>query len=347
MKDKDTKGQEQLIKNLKERLRWYAYECKPEEFNEKEVRTIVELLKELDPVEPQEYFNAEKGLERFWSYYEQRREEDEAYESHRKDLEKENRFGRDHAAQDVEAAEAFDADLAACGSLTETNKTGKSMRYARADKSKKLFSVFGRHKAMTGTVTAAVLVVVVLLGGTFGSYAEKDTGFFHWISKEKGDVRFITSPQESNIGAGVNEVQKYNSLDEAPDIIKDQIWEPSVMPEVLTLESIEVLSFSDSRKITSRYGDDDSTIYLAIGIKSFENKIIYHSQKYNDFNYVYDIDLDEINVEFFSKESDDEIEYAACFYSDNILYSIQGNLTEDEIKELAINYVEHILLEVK
>ena len=86
MKDGDTRGQEQLIKNLKKRLHWYAYECEPEEFNEKEVRTIVELLRQLEPIEPQEYFNAEKGLERFWKYYEQRLEEEETLDVYKRQV---------------------------------------------------------------------------------------------------------------------------------------------------------------------------------------------------------------------------------------------------------------------
>jgi len=45
-----------------------------------EIMAMVDLLLILEPIENPEYFNAEKGLERFWKYYDQRKQEEEYIE---------------------------------------------------------------------------------------------------------------------------------------------------------------------------------------------------------------------------------------------------------------------------
>jgi len=92
--------QEALIADLKERLRWYTYAADKNEFDVKEVEAIVNLLRVLEPIEEPEYFNAEKGLERFWKYYEQRQAEEAMLRE---------RFGDDYIPE--ESYEDLDEDL--------------------------------------------------------------------------------------------------------------------------------------------------------------------------------------------------------------------------------------------
>lgn len=66
------KDRQELVKSLKDRLKWFTFEAGDEEFDSEEVTAIVNLLNVLDPMEDSEYFSAEKALERFWKYYEQR-----------------------------------------------------------------------------------------------------------------------------------------------------------------------------------------------------------------------------------------------------------------------------------
>jgi len=74
------KGKEALINCLKERLKWLTFTAHQEESVVDEIIAIVNLLLILAPIEEPEYFNAEKGLERFWKYYDQRKQEEEYIE---------------------------------------------------------------------------------------------------------------------------------------------------------------------------------------------------------------------------------------------------------------------------
>ena len=357
MKDGDTRGQEQLIKNLKKRLHWYAYECEPEEFNEKEVRTIVELLRQLEPIEPQEYFNAEKGLERFWKYYEQRLEEEETLERSAASSERADRGAHGISAQheDMEAGEDMavldfgkaaasrEAAHTAQGSLAEKNDGDKVNRSSGHEGSRKSrLSFFGRHKAMGGTVVAAVLILMLSISGAFGAYAEKDTGFFHWISKDKGSVEFITSPQ-GGVDSGINSTHKYTSLTEVPEDLLHLIWIPEEIPEQLELIDIDVLETSSWKRITIGLGNVDSSLYVEIGLKIFVPGVVFHRQAFTDYEFLYENTIDNINMEFYKKESDNEIEHAVCFYGEMEQYSVQGNIPEDEIVNLATCYAKYVV----
>jgi|GEM_PF-146426 len=70
-------GKDKLVECLEGRLRWLTYGAADEEFDMEEVEAIVSLLMVLEPIQEPEYFNAEKALERFWKYYDQRKWEEE------------------------------------------------------------------------------------------------------------------------------------------------------------------------------------------------------------------------------------------------------------------------------
>lgn len=354
MKDGDTRGQEQLIKNLKERLHWYAYECKPEEFNEKEVRTIVELLRQLEPIEPQEYFNAEKGLERFWKYYEQRIEEDAALERRASERADRPAHGISASHEDMEAAEDMavlnfrkaaasrEAVHIAQGSLLEKNDGDKVNRSSGHDGTRKSrLAFFGRHKAVSGTVVAAVLILMFSISGTFGAYAEKNTGFFHWITKDESGVEFITSPTQGNDSLTiVDEAMTYDRIEQVPEEYVKYIWEPKAVPNDLPFECVSIISMQGWTRVECNYGDSD---YIKIATKIFDDGILFHREMYDNYSYLYEKPYNDVSIEFFMKQSDDETEYAISFYYDNKQYMVQGNLQLDVLEKLAYDYVDDII----
>lgn len=194
---------------------------------------------------------------------------------------------------------------------------------------------------MSGTVVAAVLILMFSISGTFGAYAEKGMGFFHWITKDESGVEVITTPQ-SGINAGVDSTQRYDSIDEVPDDVKKLIWIPEDISLGLSLQYVDVLSTTSWKRISCGFRNEDANVYFDTGIKIFESGVVFHKQTFSDFEFLYEKDIKGVDMEIFIKESDDEVEHAVCFYGEVEQYSVKGNLSEQELQDLAIDYARFI-----
>lgn len=374
-KDKD----KQLIKELKDRLQWYTFEATEEEFDVKEVEAIVNLLKVLEPIEEPEYFNADKGLERFWKFYQDRQEE-EALQAQRKEKYKNRDFRvldgtgqtADAARTEADAAGVLRADQAeiqqkvsavceqdavepvmeaakdaggteeAIGEFAEDIAGAKPAETGKSKKKKKSKTIpfFGKRKGIVGSITAAALILA-FVGGSVG-YAERDSGFFHWLSKDKNEAEIIISPT-LEVDKDVQEITRYNDINEVPEQYTKKLWVPDAIPGNLEFEYVEVNQLDGLDRIVSSYGSEDDISYFNIGVKDFENELTFVRQAYSNFDYLYEKEVNNIVVEYFKRISEGETEYAICFYYDRQQYFMQTNIKLDDIESFSKEYVCSIL----
>lgn len=381
--DEHKKEQDILVKQLRERLDWYTFRAGTDEFNVEEVIAILELLKVLQPLE-NDYYNSEKGLERFWKYYERREalenaalnrlkeEEDRALaemlareEQSLDDLKlarekdtsenilefpiKERSFDKETIEEPIISAEIETVSAVIptdCSETTEISKEANNQEQTlknvsendkEAKKKKGKLFFFRRHKGATGSIAAALVVLTVLVSGTAGAYAERDTGFFHWLRKDDSGTEMIISPGLDNETNLIQPV-KYDNFEALPDEYSDVLWKIESPLTDLTCQYIEVINFNSYTEIVTYYNNPLNEDHLEIGVTVYDNSVMIEKNKFDNYKYYDEKIIDGILTDLFVKESEDEIEHAICFYDDVRGYSVKGNLVIDELETVISKY---------
>lgn len=393
--DEHKKEQDILVKQLRERLDWYTFRAGTDEFNVEEVIAILELLKVLQPLE-NDYYNSEKGLERFWKYYERREalenaalnrlkeEEDRALaemlareEQSLDDLKlarekdtsenilefpiKERSFDKETIEEPIISAEIETVSaviLTDCSETTEISKEANNQEQTlknvsendkEAKKKKGKLFFFRRHKGATGSIAAALVVLTVLVSGTAGAYAERDTGFFHWLRKDDSSEEVIITPTSEESETNLFQPGVYYSFDDLPDGYKMQIWDNDKPYNNMSLEYIQVFTLDKFTQITSKYEDDTLNQRLQVAVMLYTNadSVVIQKRKYDDYEHFDEKDLGDITFDFFEKVSDDETEYAISFINDGKRYSVQGNMEVEDLENIAYEYWNYVLAKIK
>lgn len=328
---------EMIIAKLHERLNWFQNEASEQEYCEEEVQAIRNLLDVMESEQLDEtYYNPEKAFERFRQTMDIRmRIQDEM-----------RRFqaGEVSLADYPEEADASYADektiktsiIEKClSSDSERNEASKEEPIS--SKSIKKF-IFSRRSGMYKGIMAAALVVALLVGGTVGAYAEKK-GFFQWVKKDKDRIAIITSPEMMEDSFGNS--KKYITLNDVPEKYHKYIWKPENVPDGLKFDHYEVIKLERLDEISILYKNND--MRMKVSSKVFASDVEYHTQKYDEYEYLYSQKYNNIDFEFFKKVSEDETEYVISFWLENVQRIIQGNLSLNEMEILAKQYSDSCL----
>lgn len=338
------KDKMKVIKELRARLNWLVYEASDDEFNEEEVKALMDLIRIMDPAENDEsYFTAEKSLERFWKSFEQR---DKIYEEFEK-----LKAGKVSLADypddecpdesDEEAVRALIAEVN--GECDELNKTESSFNDCSGSRDElkktekeKNFKGFSSRKGFTKLATAAALVVAVFLGGTMGAYAEKE-GFFHWTKKDDKGSTVIVSSNLTNSATGI---VKYDSFERLPEKYQEIIWKPSALPNYFDIEKIEIFTYRVLTDIESTYTNENTDEFIRISQKIFEGDLTTHDTLFDSYEYVAAEIYDVIEVQYLRSDNEGVTEYVATFCVDNQECTIKSNLSYDVLKEMIIDSIK-------
>lgn len=340
-------GQKELIKELKERLHWYTYEASSEEFDEAVVIDIVNLLNKLEPLQEDEYFNPEKGLERFWKYCERREAGENAGLNELKNREDSILA---EALRGAEITEAYTHAAGSCSAehaarknvgenITDFAKAAESRAKAsttdNAGKKKGRLLLFGKHKGLVGTCAAAILVLMVSAVGV-GASASKNTGLFHWLSKDETGREVIVT---TNLDKDKATITTYDSFEKLPedycDIIIDMDW----LYQDLELSYIETAEANTYSKVASYYKNEDHNLHLEIETKKYISKLSIERVTVDSYHDLGTKDFFGVSVDRYEKISDDETEYLLYFTYDSMQCSIWGNTTLEKLEKIVNEYV--------
>lgn len=340
-------GQKELIKELKERLHWYTYEASSEEFDEAVVIDIVNLLNKLEPSQEDEYFNPEKGLERFWKYCERREAGENAGLNELKNRED------SILAEALRGAEITDAYTHAAGSCSAEHVAGKNVGenitdFAKAAESRAKGSttdnarkkkgrllLFGKHKGLVGTCAAAILVLMVSAVGV-GASASKNTGLFHWLSKDETGSEVIVTPKSDD---EIIRTDSYESFEKLPENYSDMITDIDWLYQDLILDHIEATEVKNFTKIASYYEGKELNLHLNIVTKKYLSTLSIKRESVDSYDKLEPKDFSSIMVDRYEKVSDDETEYLLFFTYDNMQCTFRGNLSLEKMEDIVNEYV--------
>ena len=306
-KVKEIPTKEQILEDAKRRLQWLTMEASDEEFDPEEVEMLVGVIKRYESQPQERPEEIEKELERFRAYV--------AYYNEEECLEKQ---GTEKAIAEKQSA--------------EKRKVGRLLHFPG-----KGFLI----------AVAACLVLLLVAGSTFGEVnADENTGFFHWIKKDKTGTLAITSPGQSSVGMEENVEAKYSSIDEVPEEYRQYVVEKD---RISLLEEYEFqgcwyeegLTFS---MIREEFVNSDNGKILNFVATLYPDEVRVITDTFENYDYLYNNPIGDKEQEIFVKEEKDgSLKYMIIFYEDNKKYYVSGNDELEFLEKVSEEYMKLVL----
>lgn len=321
---------EKLIKDLYEKLNWFTFQAEGEEFDEKQVRAILQLLDTLDPIDfegaekecMQKKRNASEPKRRFYrvgkpdSFQNEAPADDAdaAFERFKKkyaireaDLQKKDRAKIIPFAGSEEASEELVPDLdrilltAAAESSAESSTSNRNMdaesvrnRQKRRRRGRRLWKTAGGRAAIAFLSIAAALAVTGIC-----TSAVRQKSFFEVVRDGVNSMKITVTgnEMESQTGLEMESSQKvyYQSWDEIKEE-NPEVVVPGYIPEGLELVELYGKEFGNYIRYKGIYEDNEKN-KLVISIRYYSNvyaeTVIDNDQEYiekDDGNLYYSIE---------------------------------------------------------
>ncbi len=309
---------ESLIQELTRRLDWYMMEASDEEFDAEQVQALMKLLDSLKSEEEEkieEELPVEEAVSNFWKYREEREEEEKLL------------FGTE---------ESKESNPTVCVEEKEEPKESKFH---------KVLWYFHRHRIVV--VTAAVLVVI-MLGGSLQAVvnAEKHGGFFWWMDKNEEGTTMITSPEGDKDDFANATVESYYSIAEVPERYSEYI------EQVCKIQQLSEYEFNYSQIAEGNHkerihilmkGDKDN---IQFEIVMYPQEILRVREKYPGYIFKREFEDGGILFDVLSKEETSESNtFLMYFYYGKEKYIIMGDIGEEELQKIAIEYKNIVLMQ--
>lgn len=329
---------EKMIEAIKERLNWYA-SVPAEEFDEDEVAKLVGILDTLEPPKVKTEQEQEAELERFRKYCEIRMSEEDWAE-----------FDAMMEAEDATQVEVEGAKEKS----TRENKT-TDIKYSNSEdktnipknnKRKGIFYFARTHKLVTAA--AAAVVMLLVLSTSLGIVnAERNGGFFHWLSRDEQGVTMITGGEDLDNGVSLEDEVTYNKVEEIPEIYLKYIVDKVEITrlENYNLQNVRIGQNTSFFTIRQFFVNEENENRVTLGIRVYKNEVSL-LREYHEMKESQQIENDNI-VEgelYVVEEKSQPTEYAVIFYVNNMQYFVEGNSNVTLLKEIAEEYKQFILL---
>lgn len=198
-----------------------------------------------------------------------------------------------------------------------------------------------------GFFIAAAACLVLLLVSTYSLgevNADENTGFFHWLKRDKEGVFAVTSPEEGKVGMGYDTAIEYDNVEELPQEYRGYVSEIENISSLATYKNEKVTSVKTSafHVITELLSNPQSGEMVRIGVLIYPDKTLMLREKFNDYEYSYTNTMGEYEQDVYQKEDAGEVEYMVMFYKDNIKYFVAGQESLDFLEKVSEEYTELI-----
>ncbi len=211
--------------------------------------------------------------------------------------------------------------------------TGKT---AGDRKIRKLARFASRHKI----IASAVLVLMVLMvGNTIHAVANPEAGFFFWMKRDDSGVKMITSPEK--LDNKVNEAgNTFYNKEDAPEWAQSwlQIEEKIKMPENYEWKNFEVNELDIRNVVIGKYWNNVTQKQIVLGVWIYINEISYLSEEYIDYDYIQSYEVDQKQIDIYSREEKEGVYYIVSFFDRNCQYYVRGEDNIDELKKIIEEY---------
>ena len=330
MSKRKAPGDEKLIESLREKLDWYTFEATEDEFDDKQVQAITDLLDALDPLpdvkiredgtpagaspaaadklsatggqdaeDAVSILDAEAALKRFQKKY-QISDEDLAKKTRKivpftdAEFSEEFAFGDKRKFGDVRQADPA-AGPSASGAVQDGAK--KRGRFGRF--------IAGPFGKIAVAACAAIVVMAVGVGFLgFGSNALSQRSFFEFVRDGVNSFKITVTGDEretkveEGLPLGQDEKVYYDSWEEVRKERED-ILVPSYLPEGAELEELSGTKMDNYMLFRGKYRVKDNRQMLILSVKSYE-------KYYGEFNKENGWDQighdDQMNIDYYKKE---------------------------------------------
>lgn len=327
MTDKKQADNEKLIQELYEKLWWYTYEADEEEYNDREVDAIVQLLEVLEPIgdDPELEPGADAAFERFRARYDL-----EAAPEDTEDAENAETAADGKKSLPEMKAETGKTNEAGAGDAVEKKaetggKTGPEKHIETEDGGKvekKAVRRPGRRKRLFRLGGAAVASVVLILSLNVGTYALREKSFFEVVMDSVGAREVIVTGNES----GLEQIEENGTADiecssweEVEKIVGEKVLQVDFLPKGYALDEIKIKILHEDKHIIAKYSSDGRFLIIKIYVYSsdYARYIMEHDEKWT----LVKEDTTGKKAQYYMKE--DKIE--AFFLSGKGVYYILGN----------------------
>lgn len=211
--------------------------------------------------------------------------------------------------------------------------TGKT---AGDRKIRKLARFASRHKI----IASAVLVLMVLMvGNTIHAVANPETGFFFWMKRDDSGIKMLTSPEK--LDNKVNEAgNTFYNKEDAPEWAQSwlQIEEKIKMPENYEWKNFEVNELDIRNVVIGKYWNNVTQKQIVLGVWIYINEISYLSEEYLDYDYIQSYEVDQKQIDIYSREEKEGVYYIVSFFDRNCQYYVRGEDNIDELKKIIEEY---------
>ena len=321
MANKNSTHDEKLIQELYEKLWWYTHEASEEEFNEKEVDAIVQLLDVLEPIKEDNVF--EPGVDAAFGRFQERfgLEEEFGGDAGEND-ENEGKASGDAANADSGADSAAEQEKMVSDSDNDTVKeaAGKDIRRRRSRKK----TDWKRIGIRVGIGVAACLVLLISLD--VGTYALRKQSFIEVIRQGNGKTEIIVTGDVDEI---TPEVMEFDSWEELQEWGNYENLQPKYWPDTYQLKNLILENAEDQCVIRAVYEDNSEYIRMIIYV---------HAEIYKkntiQFNQEWVLVEETEKVQIYLKDQ----EYIIYAVTDNWIYHIASNAPLEVIQQISKNF---------
>ena len=356
MSKRKAPGDEKLIESLREKLDWYTFEATEDEYDDKQVQAITDLLDALDPLpdvkiredgtpagtspaaadklsatgerdaeDAVSILDAEAALRRFQKKY-QISDEDLAQKTRKivpftdAEFSEEFAFGDKRKFGDVRQADPAAVPSASGAVQDSAKKRGRFGRF-----------IAGPFGKIAVAACAAIVVMAVGVGFLgFGSSALSQRSFFEFVRDGVNSLKITvtgdereTAVKEEGLSIGLSEKVFYDSWEEVKEEEED-ILIPGYLPEGVELKELFSKKYDNYTYYLGKYirkGDEQPFFFQ---IRSFEK--LY--SKYNgetEKEWVL-VESDEVNnINYYQKE---ELYLARSVIGNNLYLGIWNDIGE-------------------
>lgn len=306
------KNNQKLIQDVKERLAWYTLEASEEEFDETEVEALVQLLTVLEGGKEEDAKESREALERFWKFRDKRMAEE----------------GGRIAGESRRLPEG--------AALAENGKKHNAR---------------GRKRAVRRwymPAAAAAVVFLVVAGGSIGSMAVKDNGYFYWLKRDENGATFITNPESLDAVTEQPSYSKSYKPEEVPAEYKEYVVDAEVTEAIEALQNYElqevhILEEENIKNVNSFLINQGTEEELSICVEIFPYKRLRVHESYGSNEYEYGAEQGGMEYELFSKPNPTGgTDYVVTFYVENKRYTLSNHDNDRQLIEIAEQYYHYI-----
>ena len=216
------------------------------------------------------------------------------------------------------------------GKAEKTEKAGKLLRF--------------RGKGFW-IAAAACLVLLLIAGSSFGEVnADENTGFFHWLKKDKTGIFAITSPKENGIEINDSEAKGYSTMEEIPEEYQQYVIKKDSISQLKEYEfqgywCQKTSTFSMFEEL---FFKEEKTIKLGVTIYPDEVRII--TDTFDNYNYLHTNYIGEKELDVYVKEENTgKLNYMIMFYEENRKYFVAGTEDMEILEAVSEKYMNLVL----